>query len=196
MVCHAPDAERRVSLRLFDRQGQHALVEKAGVPRFETRVKAVGNGNVKGQSLDERALLGLLEAYGRDEGRGDVVLRGRLEVRSGAQAHQLAEKDKAIRDCDTCHRAGAAAFQSVVLTVAGPDGRALRTDVDKQVLNSLVAMDSVRGFYAIGATRIKLLDWLLLLVVVGSAGGVLGHMAMKWWMRRERERAGAPPAKH
>ncbi len=194
-VCHAPDAERRVSLRLFDRQGQHALVEKAGVPRFETRVKAVGNGNGngKGQSLDERALLGLLEAYGRDEGRGDVVLRGRLEVRSGAQAHQLAEKDKAIRDCDTCHRAGAAAFQSVVLTVAGPDGRALRTDVDKQVLNSLVAMDSVRGFYAIGATRIKLLDWLLVAVVLGSIGGVLGHMTLKWATKRMRERQAAAP---
>jgi len=83
-----------------------------------------------------------------------------------------------------------------VLTIVGPDGRPLRHGVDQQVLSSLTALESVRGFYAIGATRIKLLDWLLLLVVVGSAGGVLGHMAMKWWMRRERERAGAPPAKH
>jgi hypothetical protein len=192
-VCHAPTAERRVSLRLFDRQGQRQLVEQAGVPRFETRVKAAGNG---GPGLDERALLSLLETYGRDEGRGDVVLRGRLEVRSGAQAHQLTDKSKAIRDCDTCHREGAQAFQSVVLTIAGPDGRALRHGVDQQVLSSLVAMESVRGFYAIGATRIKLLDWLLLLVVLGSVGGVLGHMTVKWAMRRMRKPNATPPSTH
>ncbi len=191
-VCHAPAAERRVSLRLFERRGERQLVETVGVPRFETRVKAAGNG---GPGLDERALLSLLDAYGQDEGRGDVVLRGRLEVRSGVQAHQLAEKTKAIRDCDTCHRQGAQAFQSVVLTIVGPDGRPLRHGVDERVLNSLTAMESVRGFYAIGATRIKLLDWLLVLVVLGSVGGVLGHMTLKWAARRMRERnATRPPA--
>jgi hypothetical protein len=189
-VCHAPTAERRVSLRLFDRQGQHQLMEQAGVPRFETRVKAAGNG---GPGLDERALLSLLETYGRDAGRGEVVLRGRLEVRAGVQAHQLADKSKAIRDCDTCHREGAQAFQSVVLTIAGPDGLALRHGVDQQVLSSLVAMESVRGFYAIGATRIKLLDWLLVLVVLGSVGGVLGHMTMRWMTGRMRKRNSTTP---
>ncbi|MFO1402122.1 MAG: cytochrome c3 family protein [Steroidobacteraceae bacterium] len=194
-VCHAPTSERRVSLRLFEAQkgGRSQLVERAGVPRFETRIKAAGDSDV---GLDERALLSLLEAYGKDEGRGDVVLQGRLEVRAGAMAHRLTDKSKALRDCDTCHRQGAQAFQSVVLTIVGPDGRPLRHSVDKQVLSSLTALESVRGFYAIGATRIKLLDWLLLLVVVGSVGGVCGHMAMKWWMRRERERGGAPPPRH
>jgi hypothetical protein len=191
-VCHAPAAERRVNLRLFERRGERQIVETVGVPRFETRVQAVGNG---GQRIDERALLSLLEAYGRDEGRGDVVLRGRLEVRSGAQAHQLAAKAKAIRDCDICHRQGAQAFQSVVLTIAGPDGRPLRHGVDERVLNSLTAMESVRGFYAVGATRIKLLDWLLVLVVLGSVGGVVGHMTLKWATRRMRERSATrPPA--
>jgi len=102
------------------------------------------------------------------------------------QAHQLAEKSKAIRDCDTCHREGAQAFQSVVLTIAGPDGRPLRHGVNKDVLSSIMATDSVRGFYAIGATRIKLLDVLLLLVVLGSLGGVLGHLTLKWATRRIR----------
>jgi hypothetical protein len=191
-VCHAPAAERRVSLRLFERRGEGPFVETVGVPRFETGVTA---GSTGGPRLDERALLSLLEAYGRDEGRGDVVLRGRLEVRSGAQAHELADKSRSIRECDTCHRQGALAFQSVVLTLAGPDGRPLRVGVDERVLASLTAMESVRGFYAIGATRIKLLDWLLVLVVLGSVGGVLGHMTLKWATGRLRQRnAAGPPA--
>ncbi len=192
-VCHAPNAERRVSLRLVDGRGQRQIIETLGVPRFEARIRAAGNGE---QRLDERALLSLLESYGRDEGLRDVALRGRLEVHSGVEAHQLADKAKAIRDCDVCHREGAAAFRSVVLTIAGPDGRPLRHGVDAGVLSSLTAIESVRGFYAIGATRIKLLDWLLVLVVLGSVGGVLGHMTLKWATRRMRERRSAPPPTH
>jgi len=187
-VCHAPTAERRVSLRLFDSQGKHEVAEKTGVPRFEKRVQAADQ---TGQGLDERALWSLLQEFSRDDGQGDVVLRGRLEVRAGVQAHQLAEKSQAISDCDTCHREGAQAFQSVVLTIAGPDGRPLRHGVNNEVLNSLVAIESVRGFYAIGATRIKLLDVLLVLVVLGSVGGVLAHMTVKWATRRMRAKLAA-----
>jgi len=186
-VCHAPNAERRVNLRLFDNKGKQ-LAEKSGVPRFEKLTKAADQ---TGQGLDERALWSLLQDFGSDKAPGDVVLRGRLEVRSGVQAHQMAEKEKAISDCDTCHRQGSQAFKSVVLTIAGPDGRPLRHSVDDKVLNSLVAIESVRGFYAIGANRIKLLDWLLLLVVLGSVGGVAGHMTMKWATRRLRAKIAA-----
>lgn len=182
-VCHAPTAERRVNLRLYDQKGMHQMAEKTGVPRFEKRAKAADQQD---DGLNERALWSLLQQFSSDDAKSDVVLRGRLEVRSGVMAHQMAEKEKAIRDCDTCHREGAQAFQSVVLTIAGPDGRPLRHDVDKEVLNSLVAIESVRGFYAIGATRIKLLDWLLVLAVVGSLGGVAAHMTMKWATRRIR----------
>lgn len=189
-VCHAPTAERRVNLRLYDGQGLRPLVERAGVPRFEKLVSVVDTQN---RGLDERALWSLLQAFDDDAASSDVVLRGRLEVRSGVQAHQLAAKEKAIRDCDTCHRQGAAAFQSVVLSIAGPDGRALRHDVDHRVLSSLTAIESVRGFYAIGANRIRLLDVLLVLVVAGSVGGVLAHMTIKWATRRIRAKVAAEP---
>jgi hypothetical protein len=187
-VCHAPAAERRVNLRLYDRKGGQQLAEKTGVPRFEKLVQVADQG---GEGLNERALWSLLQEFGGEGTPGNVVLRGRLEVRSGEQAHQLAEKSRAIRDCDTCHRAGAQAFQSVVLSIAGTDGRPLRAGVDSKVLNSLVAIESVRGFYAIGATRIKLLDWLLVLVVAGSIGGVLTHMTIKWATRRIRAKVAA-----
>jgi hypothetical protein len=127
------------------------------------------------------------------------VLRGRLEVREGVQAHQLARKADAVRDCDSCHSAGAEPFQSVVISIAGPDGRPLRHGVQKGVLTSLAALQSVRGFYAIGSTRIRLLDWLLVLVVGGSLAGALTHMAIRRLSRGVRERrksggaAGPPP---
>jgi len=49
----------------------------------------------------------------------------------------------------------------------------------------------VRGFYAIGATRISLLDWLLLLAVLGASGGVAAHASARWYFRRQREKQAA-----
>ncbi len=184
-VCHAPDAQRRVNLRLYDGTAKRQVAEKTGVPKFEKRTDAADS---KDMGLDERALWSLLKEFNQDGGDGKMVLRGRLEVRSGVEAHQLSDKSKAIKDCDTCHREGAAAFQSVTLTIAGPDGRPLRHGIQKDVLNSLTSMDSVRGFYAIGSTRIKLLDTLLVLVLLGAISVPLGHMAIKRLFKSVREK--------
>jgi predicted CXXCH cytochrome family protein len=190
-ACHAPDAQRRVNLRMYDGQGKTALSEKTGVPKFERLASAA---DVNNMGLDERALWSLLKEISGDGIEANTVLRGRLEVRSGKEAHQISLKSRAIRDCSTCHQQGAAAFQSVTLTIAGPDGRPLRHGVQKDVLNSLTSMDSVRGFYAIGATRIKLLDVLLVLVVAGAISVPIVHLTIKWLFRRVRAKVEAERA--
>ena len=38
----------------------------------------------------------------------------------------------------------------------------------------------MRGFYAIGGTRIKLLDILLILAILGGVGIAVGHVALGW----------------
>jgi len=182
-ACHAPNAQRRVNLRLYDGLEKHQVSEKTGVPKFDRLTDAA---DAKDMGLDERALWSLLKEFNRDGVEGNTTLRGRLEVRSGVEAHQISEKSKAIKDCNTCHQAGAAPFQSVTLTIAGPDGRPLRHGVRKEVLNSLTSMESVRGFYAIGSTRIKLLDTLLVLVMLGSISVPIVHMTIKWLFRRVR----------
>jgi cytochrome c553 len=184
-VCHAPGAQRRVNLRLYDNVAKQQLSEKMGVPLFDKRTDAADSKDV---GLDEMALWSLLAEFNQDGGTKNTVLRGRLEVRTGVEAHQLSEKAKAIKDCDTCHRRGAEPFQSVTLTIAGPDGRPIRHGVQKDVLNSLAAMESVRGFYAIGSTRIKLLDYALVAVLIAGLGGPLGHMTIKRLFRRTREK--------
>ena len=189
-VCHAPNAQRRVNLRLFDGVGadKQQMLEKTGVPQFIKRAKAADADEA---GLDDRELLGLMKEFTKDVGVGKTVVRGRLEVSSGVDAHQLADKSKAISDCKTCHQSGAEPFQSVILTMAGPDGRPLRHEVKKEVLNSLFSIDSVKGFYVLGSTRIKLLDYLLVLVVVGMAGGLLVHITARWLFRRAREKRAA-----
>jgi predicted CXXCH cytochrome family protein len=190
-ACHAPNAQRRVNLRLYDGDAKKQVSEKTGVPKFERLTDAADS---KDMGLDERALWSLLKDFNRDGADGKTVLRGRLEVRSGVEAHQLSDKSLAIKDCNTCHKQGAAPFQSVTLTIAGPDGRPLRHGIQKEVLSSLTSMESVRGFYAIGSTRIKLLDTLLVMVVLGAICVPLGHMTVKRMFKSVREKLEAERA--
>ena len=184
-VCHAPTAQRRVNLRLYDNVAMKQVSEKTGVPQFEKLTLAA---DAKGMGLDERALWSLLKEFNQEGSQGKTVLRGRLEVSSGVEAHQLSEKSKAIKDCNVCHQKGAAPFQSVTLTIAGPDGRPIRHGVQKDVLTSLLATESVRGFYAIGSTRIKLLDYLFLVVMLGAISVPIGHMTIKRLFKGVRDK--------
>jgi hypothetical protein len=173
VVCHSPNAVRRVNLRLYDGVKDSQLREKSGVPQFAGRVKAEDGSNA---GLDAGDLSTLLSQFSHDAGQtGKVVVRGRLEVSSGPQAHQLANKENALKACDTCHKEGAAPFKTVVLSIASADGRPLRHVVQQDVLGSATAFESVRGFYALGSTRIKLLDTLLILAVLACIAACGAH---------------------
>ncbi len=189
-ACHAPLASRRVDLRLFDSNTKERVREKLGVPRFENRTKLADS---KGQGLDTLALQSLLKEFNRDNDEGDTILRGRLEVDGGPEAHMLTEKGKAIKDCKACHSEGAAPFQKVSISIVGPDGRQLRHGAQQNVLQAPTSVDSVRGFYAIGGTRIKLLDILLMLALASGVAVPIGHLSLKWLFRKYLLKSGKHP---
>ncbi len=183
-ACHSPNSERRVDLRLTDSATQTRVSEQQGVPQFESRARSASNG----QGLDAVALYNLLKTFNREGMEGKTTLRGRLEVRTGAEAHQLASKSAAISDCRTCHRQGSDAFQSVTVSVVGPDGRPIRVGAEKDVLSSVFSIDSVGGFYAIGGTRIQILDILVVLALLGGLSIPIGHMTLGWFLRQSLNR--------
>ena len=191
-ACHTPGTTRRVNLRLYEGASSRQAAEKVGVPQF---VRLANQADATGAGLDGRALWSLLQEFNRGNGESKTVLRGRLEVQTGVQAHQLGEKALALRDCDTCHKQGAASFQAVSVTMAGPDGRPLRHDASVGVLNSIESIGSVGGFYAIGSTRIKLLDILLLMALGAGILLPLAHLSVKLITeRRRRQQAQAAAA--
>jgi hypothetical protein len=180
-ACHSPTAKRKVNLRLYDNVAQQSVTEKAGVPQFENRARSA---DAKGAGLDAMALHSLLREFNREGIDNKTTLRGRLEVSDGVDAHKLTPSAQAIRDCARCHQQGADPFQSVTVSIVGPDGRPVRYGAKPEVLNSIISVDSLGGFYAIGGTRIKLLDWLLALAVLGGIGAPLGHMTVRWLFKR------------
>jgi predicted CXXCH cytochrome family protein len=185
-ACHNPQAARRVDLRIYESHGVKAAAEKVGVPQFvQYTSTAAGNGG-----LDGRALWSLLQDLSRGNAADSrTFVRGRLEVQTGVEAHLLGAKGKALKDCATCHKQGAAAFKSVTVSMIGADGRPLRQGATQGILSSVESIGSVGGFYAIGGTRIMLLDVLLLMAI---AGGVLlpgAHLTMKLLSERRRRKA-------
>jgi predicted CXXCH cytochrome family protein len=180
-ACHAPAAKRKVDLRLYDNAAKQRIAEKEGVPQFESRARTA---DAKGVGLDAMALYSLLREFNREGDDNKTTLRGRLEVSTDREAHQLTPKAQAIRDCARCHQQGADPFQSVTVSIVGPDGRPVRYGAQKEVLNSIISVDSVGGFYAIGGTRIKWLDVLLVLAFLGGIGVPVGHLTLNWLFKR------------
>jgi Cytochrome c554 and c-prime len=176
-VCHTPNAQRKVDLMLIDSKNAKARgTEQVGVPLFEASARSDKNG------IDAQTLWNLLQTLNRD-GVGKTVLRGRLEVLNGPQDHEIAHKSRALSDCHTCHSSGSKAFQSVTISLVGPSGRRVGYGANADVLNSVISLGSVSGFYAIGGTRIKLLDILLILAILGGGGIAVGHVALGWIFR-------------
>jgi len=186
-ACHSPGAKRKVDLRLYNVAEKRPVSEKEGVPLFENRARSV---DAKGNGLDAMALRSLLRDFNREGAPGKTILVGRLEVRTGVEAHELADKTKAVRNCDSCHREGADPFQSVTVSIIGPDGRPMRYGAHKEVLNSVTTVESMGGFYAIGGTRIKLLDMLVVLALLIGVGVPVIHLTFGWLSRRYAKRIG------
>jgi ribosomal protein L37AE/L43A len=180
-VCHTPNAQRMVNLILYNSVTQKEISGPAGIPEFQT---PAGSTTATPQGLDPTTLMTLLTTLNNQDVAGKTGIRGRLEVRTGVEDHELTFAAKAISNCDTCHRKGAAAFQSVAISVAGPAGIPIHYDANKDVLSSALSLNSMGGFYAIGGSRITFLDVLFVLALFVGIGWSVVHMIARWAIRR------------
>jgi hypothetical protein len=64
-------------------------------------------------------------------------------------------------------------------------------DVHNSVLRSVFSIQSISGFYAIGGTRITLLDVLLVLALLAGFGIPALHIGIRWLSHRPGD---APPS--
>jgi hypothetical protein len=172
-ACHSPGAKRRVELRLHDAKAKGELTTR------DAPEAAAGT-----KPLDAEALRAVV-ARARMGAEGAVMVFGRVDVPDAADAHRLGRKDTAVKECATCHRKGSDTFTKVGLSVIGPDGQRTRYEVDPAVLHGPTSIDDVRGFYALGGTRIGALDILLGLAVLGGITAPLGHAVVRRILARK-----------
>ena len=184
-ACHAPAAQRMVDLRLYDGVARKWVSETEGLPAFERMARAA---DADANGLDAIELRKLMGQINHDEAAPHKNLRGRIELRTGVEAHRLAGKTKAIRDCAGCHQQGAEPFQNVTVSVVSADGKPLRYKAQKEVLSSVLSVEPLREFYAVGGTRNVLLDVLLILAVLGGVSVPIGHQILKRIVKKQLER--------
>jgi hypothetical protein len=183
-VCHTPQAHRVVNLILYNSTTQEQISRPVGIPEFENLMSPTAQGT----GLDPNTLVTLLTTLNTRGVEGKTSIQGRLEVSTGVEDHQLTAAASAISDCSVCHRKGAAAFQSVKVSVAGPGGIPVNYAVSNAVLTSIMSIPSVGGFYAIGGTRIGFLDVLFILAFVVAVGWSCLHLIVRWGVHRYRNR--------
>jgi hypothetical protein len=181
-ACHAPDAGLRVDLQLWDQVNQQAVGAEERYAPLRATLAEIGNEDGGISSLDLWKLIRLTKADGENI---DVRLRGRLEVATGMDAHRLQDSGQATRTCENCHDGDSVAFDKVTVSITRADGRKERFEADKAVLSSVLSVDSISGFYAPGGTRIKLLDYLLVLAVLGGLAVPVVHVSLGKIIRRK-----------
>ena len=179
-ACHSPGMQRRVDLRLYDVKARAEAVgkEPAGLV-------AQGSGSAAAP-LDAARLRDIVRALNREG--PDLMLVGRLEARNPVDGHRLAHRGRAVKECTSCHSKGAEAFQNVTLSFIGADGKRVRHEASNEVLSAATSVESIRGFYAMGGTRIGLLDVVLGLALVGGISAPAGHAIVRRIMRRKERR--------
>jgi hypothetical protein len=175
-ACHAPMVERMVDLRFYDSVAKRWITGTEGNAKFGELAKSMDPDN---NGLDARELRDLVRHVNKRNMAGPATLRGRIELRANVEAHRLVEKSQALRECDNCHRGGAEPFQNVTVSMVSTDGRPLRYKAHKEVLSSLLSVDTLRTFYAIGGTRTEFLDVLLILALLGGLSVPIGHQIMR-----------------
>ncbi|HET9580237.1 MAG TPA: hypothetical protein VFP44_20585 [Usitatibacter sp.] len=179
-ACHAPSAGKRVELRFHDSKTRAELV---------TEGEPITGGNGGGDKpMDAARLQAIVHAVEEGGAGGNVLLVGRVEPLKPGEGHHIVAKSQAVKDCAACHRKGADPFQNVSLAIVGPDGQRVRYEAQTDVLHAPTSVDSVRGFYAMGGTRMQILDIVLALALIGGISAPLGHFVVRRLMRRKGER--------
>lgn len=191
-ACHAPLAKRMVALQLVEKGSGRAVTEREVASLLggdAARALDPAGDGIDGAEL--WSFLRRLEA-GRADGLPGVALAGRLQVARGIDAHRLAGKAEAVRRCETCHQAGSSFFSQVAVRLAGEDGRPTRHAGAPGVLHAAASVIPVKGFYALGSTRTRALDWLLLLAVLAGLAVPALHITARALAARAAKGEGRP----
>ena len=104
---------------------------------------------------------------------------GRMQVNKGSESHMLALKKNAVKECESCHTSGSNFFKTVTVAIVKADGRLKEFKVQPEVLGSVISLASLKQFYVLGSTRLKILDWIGVLMVFGGASLPIVHLTLR-----------------
>jgi predicted CXXCH cytochrome family protein len=174
VVCHVPETPRHIRLSFFDLMSNRfysgqEILKILGIS--ETEFMPMLDMNKDGViNVNEFENLELILR----QKNVHAIFHAELVAGMHPGVHHV-NRGVAERDCKTCHSANSPYFSAVTLMLSKGDGSADHFQVDRAVLESF----SLRHFYALGGTRMKLLDKIGFLLLAGGVCVVAGHLAVR-----------------
>lgn len=170
-ACHVPrELKRTVYIRVTDEETGE-MVSEAKMREYlgsQYQELTAGNSPIEASKL--------WAIYQKLNGNGSHVhMAGSVSLNDGKNAHHLASKMKAVRQCEYCHSAGSEFFKAASIVVSKADGREKRYSVDSAALGSVFAVLPMNQFYVLGGTRLWILDMLGLVMLAGGIAVPVVH---------------------
>jgi hypothetical protein len=166
-ACHVPASEKGISLQLIDQQTGKSFTR-------EQILQLLGNTNEElnelldahGEGLSSYELSYIVRQLNNKGAGAKVTYLGRMDIMKYSDAHQLSLKNSAIRECESCHSKDSRFLKRVTLAVLRTDGGMDRYRAQPDALSSIFTTLSSKQFYLLGGTRLALLDWAGIFVVL------------------------------
>ncbi len=179
-TCHSPDSGRGVYLRLYDQNTGKPFTEEQILGILGTDYEGLSQRmDAHGDGIDSYELWNIVKLINGSGADARVTFFGRMDVSNGLEAHQISLKNNAVKECERCHQANSDFFKSVTVAVIKADGRVTRYNAKPEVLGSMISLLSLKQFYVLGSTRLKVLDWIGILMVVGGMCVPIGHVTLR-----------------
>ncbi len=173
-VCHAPEVPRYINLRFFDLAKQkfldgNELLTAMGTDYdgFMPLVDTDSSGIIDIKEFENFTYMLLAKDL-----RG--TFHAELVVAIEPVVHHV-NRGAANRECEMCHIPTSLFFENVRFALNKEDGTTEHHQVDRKVLETYY----LKHFYALGGTRIRLLDQIGLAMIAAGAGVVLAHLFMR-----------------
>jgi hypothetical protein len=158
-ACHVPlDYRRSIYLRLTDAATGKLLSDA------EVQTSLIARG-VNAKQIGPKELWQLYRDLNATKAV-NVAVAVSMDVRRNA--HYLAPKAIAVKQCEACHSADSSFFKTVAVAAAGPDGREVLHDVDPRTLGSAYGVILLKRFYVMSGTRLTAMDYAGVMIILGG----------------------------
>jgi hypothetical protein len=185
-ACHVSgDYKRNVYLRVTDDSSGKRVSDAAFKGAMGKTLEE--NARTQGKHMEPENVWDFYRIMNKNGGK--VSMSGTVSLDDAKNAHHLGPKGKAISQCEYCHTADAEFFKSVSISSVKQDGREVRYNVDSATLGSVFAMLPLGQFYALGSTRIWLIDIMGAAMIAGGIAVPVLHGAARVLTRKRRKRA-------
>jgi len=173
--CHI-SVNKAIYLTLIDKNKKKALTEQEiakalGIDVKEVKTKLDLNGDGK---IQENELWQFMKALKK---KINAELAGRIDVVEPNDAHKIVAKAQTVKDCATCHNTKTNFSGKLEINKEGT--KPAKYELETKAFNSAYSIPNISDFYVLGTTKIKILDILFFIALLGGIAVPIAHITLR-----------------